>query len=250
VRPDVPIAGKPGVVARTIYRSPIGPLLGSLFVVALLCVCSVGFTVVSVWLLLQPDFALVALVVALAGGLMAALAAYCARDLRGKWGLRVAFDDAAVILDLPRGRSLLHDPPTQQSRISFTDIAAIETRLEAYTSAGRLAMLQRPYVLRRTNGDMIFLFEDSAVGTRFESRTFARVADEIAARAGAKVRDLGMNEGGGGVLGVWGTEAADWAAPALSAARQAQLWRTVSFTGTLPMALIMLAYAFKHLFGG
>jgi hypothetical protein len=40
-----------------------------------------------------------------------------------------------------------------------------------------------------------------------------------------------MAEGDGGILGVWGTHAPDWAAPALSPERQRSLWARAAATG-------------------
>jgi hypothetical protein len=65
-------------------------------------------------------------------------------------------------------------------------------------------MIQRPYVLRRKNAELIFLFEDRAQGSAVEVTMFADIAAAIAARAGTKLHDIGMVEGHGGVLGVWG----------------------------------------------
>src|SRR5262249_41225891 len=70
-----------------------------------------------------------------------------------------------------------------------------------------------------------------ALATGFASSMFGGIAHELAARAGAPVKDLGMAEGGGGVLAVWGTHAPDWAAPALSPAKQRSLWARAAAAG-------------------
>jgi hypothetical protein len=119
-------------------------------------------------------------------------------------GLRVVFDADAVTLDLPSGRSLIHRPPSQHLTVPYGDIAAVETRLEAYGTLG-MEMMQRAYVLRRKSGALIFLFEDRALATGMRSSFFPEVAAELAARAGIALSDLGMVEGRGGFLGVWGT---------------------------------------------
>jgi hypothetical protein len=46
-----------------------------------------------------------------------------------------------------------------------------------------------------------------------EKQLFPDFASDIAARTGAPLQDLGIVEGKGGILGVWGIEAPDWAAP-------------------------------------
>ena len=147
----------------------------------------------------------------------------------------------SVELFLPKNRSLIHATQRQQLTVPYSDIAAIETRLEAYPSFGMVNM-QQPYVLRRKNGDTIFLFEERAVGTRLQSSYFGRLIDEIAARAGVGVRDLGMSEGRGGVLGVARTEAADWSAPALPVSRQTLLMRKAVNTGAFAILLVCFAF--------
>jgi hypothetical protein len=52
-------------------------------------------------------------------------------------------------------------------------------------------------------------------------------------RAGIRLRELGTVEGKGGFLGVWGTHAPDWAAPALPRERAMRLWRHAASTGSL-----------------
>ena len=130
----------------------------------------------------------------------------------------------AVTLDLPAGRSLIHCPPSQHLTVPYADIAAVETRLEAYGSFG-MEMMQRAYVLRRNSGELIFLFEDRALATGMRSAFFPEIAAELAARAGVALQDLGMVEGSGGFLGVWGAHVVDWGAPSLPLARQLRLWR-------------------------
>jgi hypothetical protein len=174
------------------------------------------------------------------------LTRYAARDLAGKWKLRVVLEPQTLVLDLPAGRSLIHTPPEQHERIAYTDIAAIETRLEAYSKAG-MGNMQRAYVLHRTNGQLIFLFEDRALGTSIATSYFPKLARDIAARAGVPLRDLGMAEGKLGILGVWGAHAPDWSSPELSAARQAKLWRAAVRTMLLPVPIAILAMIFSWL---
>jgi hypothetical protein len=178
---------------------------------------------------------------------VAALTGYVGRDLHGKWGLRVLLDDDGVKLDLPSGRSLIHRPPEQHLKVPYADIEAIETRLEAYRTFG-MAMMQRAYVLRRKTSELIFLFEDRALATTFESHVFPKLAADIAARAHAPLRDLGMVEGRGGVLVVWGTHAPDWAAPSLPLALQLRLWRHAAATGSFAFAVVVLAITIRALF--
>jgi hypothetical protein len=112
-----------------------------------------------------------------------------------------------------------------------------------------MAMMQRAYVLSRKQDDKIFLFEDRALGTPIETSMVARIADAIVARAHVPLRDLGMVEGRGGVLAVWGTHAPDWAAPSLPLAQQLRIWRHVAATGTLAVALVIVAIVIRLIAG-
>ncbi len=234
-------------LAPVVFRTPKGPLDVSLIAVVACTGISVFMTAIAIHAVLLGNWGLGLFMMAVAC-FIAGLTAYSANDLRGKWGLRVALMPEALVLDLPAGRSLIHKPPAQRLTIPYADIAAIETRLEAYGQAG-MEMMQRAYVLCRKNGELIFLFEDRAIGTPFESAMFTQIASDIAKRSGLSVHDLGMVEGQVGVLGVWGTHAADWAAPSLPEARQKQLWRAVLITGALPIPIIFIALIIRLLVG-
>jgi hypothetical protein len=233
--------------ARRDFRIPLGPQLLSLFGVVVLAGMS-GLLAVFAILLVRADWR-VSLVVAAAACLMAALTDYVWRDFAGKWRLHVVLDTDGVTLDLPAGRSLIHRPPAQHLTVPYADIAAVESRLEGYRSFGMESM-QRAYVLRRKDNGFIFLFEDRALGTAMESSLFTGIAATLAARAGGMVHDIGMVAGKGGVLGVWGTHAPDWAAPPLSAAERRTHWRRAAMTGSLVFIMIIVALAIRLLVGG
>ena len=72
------------------------------------------------------------------------------------------------------------------------------------------------------------------------STMFADIVTDLAARAGVSIRELGTVEGKGGLLGVWGTHAPDWAAPAVPLARQLRRWRHAASTGALAISLVVL----------
>lgn len=231
---------------RTEFRTPLGPRLLTLLVVLILGIVSaimVGFAILA---LVSKLWVFGLLAFAPCAGLLIALTDYVARDMRGKWGLRVALDADRLVLDLPAGRSLIHHPPAQHLTIPYADIEAVETRLEAYRTVG-MGLMQRAYALHRKGAELIFLFEDRALGTPYESTMFGKLAADIASRAGVPVRNLGMVEGKGGVLAVWGTHAPDWAAPSLSAARQRKLWRAARVTGTLSLAIVIVAVVLRLL---
>jgi hypothetical protein len=233
---------------RTIFRTPLSLHLLALFSVLILGGVSAFMTLVAVFVLLKRQWQLGALVLTPAACLLAGLTGYVARDLRGKWSLRAVLDVQSLTLDLPAGRSLIHRPASQRMTIPNADIEAIESRLEAYGSLG-MEMLQRAYVLRRKNGELIFLFEDRALATPFESSLFPKLAADIAARAGVPLRDLGMVEGGGGFLAIWGAGVPDWAAPALPLARQLWIWRHVAVTGSLAVLVPIMALIVRFLVG-
>jgi len=233
--------------APRLFRPPLSARLLSLVGTLILAFVTAMMAVFAV-LVLGVQLALGAFIMALAV-FMGALTGYVWRDLSGKWSYSIRLEPAAAKLDLPAGRSLIHRPPGQHLTIPYADIKSVETRLEAYGSLG-METMQRAYVLRRKNNDLIFLFEDRALGTGLEKQLFADFAADLAARAGVELRDLGMVEGKGGVLGVWGTNAADWAAPSLPLAQQLRLWRHATFTGSLTFAVIFFAFAVRWLVGG
>jgi hypothetical protein len=232
--------------ARRVFRVPLVPRLLSLFAVIFLA----GITGIMIGLAVlgfTEQWALGLFMLACAG-FIGALTGYVGRDLRGKWGLRVVLDTDAVTLDLPAGRSLIHRPPAQHLTIPYSDIEAIDGRFEAYGSLG-MEMMQRAYVLHRKGGELIFLFEERAMATALQSSLFTEIVTELAARAGVTLRELGTVEGKGGFLGVWGTHAADWAAPALPRERAMRLWRDAASTGSLAISIAILAILIKWFFG-
>lgn len=232
--------------ARRVFRLPLGPRLLALFGVIFLAVIT-GIMIVFAVLAFTMQWALGLFMMACAG-FLGALTGYVWRDLRGKWGLRVALDTDAVKLDLPAGRSLIHRPPAQHLTIPYADIEAIDARSEAYGTLGT-EMMQRAYVLHRKSGKLIFLFEERALATTMESSMFAEIVADLVARAGVPLRELGTVEGKGGLLGVWGTHVPDWAAPALPRERAMRLWRHAASTGSLAILITVLVILIMRYFG-
>ncbi|HMG79535.1 MAG TPA: hypothetical protein VK591_12690 [Xanthobacteraceae bacterium] len=241
------IGASTATAARRDFRIPLGLRLLSLFGVVVLAGMT-GLLAVFAILLVRADWR-VSFVVAAEACLMGALTDYVWRDFAGKWRLRVVLGTDAVTLDLPAGRSLIHRPPAQHLTVPFADIAAVESRLEGFRSFGMESM-QRAYVLRRKDNELIFLFEDRALGTALESSLFTGIAAALAARAGGTVHDIGMVAGKGGVLGVWGTHAPDWPAAPLSAAERLAHWRRAAMTGSSVFIIIIVALAIRLLAGG
>jgi hypothetical protein len=221
------------------FRTPLWQRLLSLVGTILLAIVTLGMTAFAV--LLFRKMGAVGLVILACALLMGALTEYVWRDLRGRWGLRVVLERDAVKLDLPANRSLIHRPKAEHLVVPYADIEALETRLEAYRSQG-MAIMQRAYALRRRNNELIFLFEERALGTGLQSDFYTSILTDLVARAHCPVRDLGMVEGKGGALSVWGTRAEDWSAPSLPADRQRQLWARAAGTGSLVMSMFTLLW--------
>ena len=230
------------------FRLPLVPRLFSVFTVIALAGASLFMIGLAILVLWQWEWRLGPFL-ALLACFMAALTAYVGKDLRGKWSLRVVLEPDALVLDLPENRSLIHHPPALHARIPYSEIEAIETRQEVYVSQF-MGMMQRPYVLHRKNDQLIFLFEDRAIGSQLEVNYFSKLVADIVARAGVPLRDLGMAEGKGGVLGVWGSHEPDWASPAVSKEHERQLVRRVAITGMLPIPLIIFALIVRLIVGG
>ena len=245
VSSNLSAAAKDGEPA--VFRMPAWARWFSLVGTLVLAVVAVLMLAGAIFLLFKQAWWLAALVAAVAI-FLAALTGYVLRDLRGKWGLRVELLADRMVLDLPGGRSLIHRPTAQHLTIGYADIDAVEARLEGYRTLG-MAMMQRAYVLSRKQGDKIFLFEDRALGTAFETPMVKQIADAIVARAHVPLRDLGMVEGRGGVLAVWGTHAPDWSAPSLPLAQQLRLWRHAATTGTAAVVVIIVALAIRLMVG-
>lgn len=175
------------------------------------------------------------------GGAMTALTWLLWRDMRGKRAQSIRLSSSGLSLHLPAGRSLIHNPPGCHETVLWSDVIAIETRLEAYVSQG-LTNLQRVYRLMRHSGEPIFLFEERGLDTTIASAPMDALAGEIARRAKVRVTDRGMVQGRGGVLGAWLATPPSWTAQPLPAARRAALHRRVAFTATALTAVVFLAW--------
>jgi hypothetical protein len=172
---------------------------------------------------------------------------YVARDALGKRPWRIDIEPDHLILDLPAIRSLIHNPPAYKGTVAVADIAAVETRLEAY-KGWFSAMLQRAYRLRLKEGDDIFLFEDRAVGTVLSGAPLYPVCADIAQRTGLPFDDLGMAQGINGLLGVAFVHAPAWGAAALPPEQQARIWFRARLTGGLAVIGVLLVVVLAVVF--
>jgi hypothetical protein len=233
------------VVQLAIFRTPAWARYFALLATLFLGAVTVFMMFFAILLIFNGSWGLGAVVAAL-GTFIAALWGHMLRDFWGRWGLRVALLGDHMKLDLPTGRSLVHRPVAQHMTIPYSDIESVETRLEAFSSLGML-ILQRPFVLSLKHDDPIFLFEDRAIGSPIETPIYEPIAAAIVARANVPLRDHGMVKGDGGFLSVWGTHVPDWAAPSLPLALQIRIWRHAATTGTLAIALVLLAIVMRAL---
>jgi hypothetical protein len=135
--PSAPSASVPPDNAEpTIFRTPAWARYFSLIATIILGVITALMLALAIFLPFKQGWWLGAFVVAVAI-FMAGLTGYVLRDLRGKWDLRVELLADRMVLDLPGGRSLIHRPTAQHLTITYADIDAVETRLEAYRTLGR-----------------------------------------------------------------------------------------------------------------
>ncbi len=167
---------------------------------------------------------------------MGAMAQLLWRDMRGKFGGSITLTDTEIVLRLPPGRSLTHNPPHCDMTVALSDVIGIDARNEIYGAQG-MAMMSRVYRLRRNSGDPVFLFEQRGIGSNVETASLQAIAEEMAKRAGGRVRELGRFEGRGGLLGAWRTAPPGWTAAPVSDARWSVLQRRLAFTASIGAAI-------------
>ncbi len=244
---------QPGTGGARYWRRSRWGAVGSGITFFLSGVLTLAAVVFGVSLLISPDSTLRGgeLVVAALGllvfiGVMGALARLVWRDMRGKMAMSITLTDAGLTLRLPPGRSLIHDPPRVAETIAWSDVRAVETRLEMYGAQG-MAMMNRVYRLRRREGEPVFLFEERGLESNLQTASMRAIAEEIASRAGSTVRELGTFEGRGGFLGAWFSAPPDWSAAPVSRTRREVLRKRMAFTATtlgLVVAVMWLARLF------
>lgn len=242
----MPTASNSNNSANRVFGTPRWQRYLSLFGVVFLGATTLFLAVFAALVLLKKIWLLGLFMLAVAA-FVGALTGYVLKDLRGRWGLRIELLDDAAKLDLPAARSLVHRPKAQHLTVPYRDIEAVESRLEAFRTLG-MAMMQCPYVLKLKSGGTIFLFEDRALATDLSQPIYAPIAEAIAKRANIPLRRLGMVEGDGGVLAVWGTGAPDWSAPPLPAEQQMRLWRHAAATGSFAALVVVAAFVLGAVF--
>lgn len=226
----------------TVIRPSLTGRIGGAFVTALIGALSVFMLGAAGMLIIDGHRGGGAFVIAIAG-VMIVLALHVLRDVRAKWGWRIALGADDLDLDLPSGRSLIRPLDPVHARVRYDQIEVIETRLDAYRSFG-LANMQRSYALRLKTGELIVLGEDRALGTGLASTFMAETVGCIATHGQLGTLDLGMAEGRGGILAVLFTSPPRWHAPNLADEKQVAVWKRVVWTGSAALlAVVVLLFA-------
>ena len=131
--------------------------------------------------------------------------------------------------------------------LDVKDVAALETRLEAFRSFG-MANMQRNYGLRLTNGELIVLGEDRALATGMAEETMGQMVDTIVQKTGLPLVDLGMVEGHGGLFGLLFTSVPRWDTASMSVERMRALWQKTAMTGGLATVVIIAGLILSVMF--
>jgi hypothetical protein len=228
----------PSAPGRRVWRRPRGPAIQSAVGVLILGIVTLIIAAIPLLVGIGSVPLPLGICLALMVLLSAALTLYCWRDMRGKRGGVIVLDKSGIILDLPAGRSLIHKPPVCRETVPYADVVAVEMRLEAYPSLG-MTMVQRAYRLTRHSSAAIFLFEERALSAR-PTASCEALATEIARRAGAPLKDLGVVLGGGGILGAWFVRVPDWSTAPVTPAEQAGLLRRARMTGLFAAAAVAI----------
>jgi hypothetical protein len=226
----------PSAPGRRVWRRPGGPAIQSGVGVLILGIVTLIIAAIPLLMGIGSMTLPLALWLALLVLFSAALTLYCWRDMRGKRGGVIVLDETGIILDLPAGRSLLHRPPACRETVPYADVVAVETRLEAYHSQA-MTMMQRAYRLTRRSGAALFLFEERALSAQ-PTASYDVLAGEIARRAGAPLKDLGVVLGGGGILGAWFVRVPDWSTPSVPPGEEVALVRRARLTGAFAVAAL------------
>lgn len=224
---------------RTVLRRRVAGWLPAMAVASLISALTFAAGGLAAGLLFrgERDFALVLAVLTV---WMFVLADYVWRDCFAKRGWSIEFEPGKLFLNLPAGRSSVQRLARERRDIEISNIATIDTRLEAFRSFG-LAMVHRSYGLRLRTGQLIVLGEDRALASDLADETVGQMVDVIALKSGLPVRDFGMVEGKGGLLGVLFTSVPGWNDPGLPLAGQAAIWRRADAAGAIASIITLVA---------
>lgn len=216
---------------KIVIRPPLAGRIGSAFGTVLLGAGGLAMLGGAAIFTATGEIALV-ITLAVCSAVIIGLFFYVLRDTRSKLKWRVTIGADALELDLPGGRSAFHRLDPVHTKVRYDEIAAVETRLEAYPSMG-MVNINRAYALRLKAGDLIILGEDRGLNTALASATLTTAVGQMLEHGGLKARDRGMALGRGGFLCVLYTSPPPWDARNLSDKQQAELWRKAGMTGQI-----------------
>ena len=226
--------------ARVTLHRPASGWIGGLLAAILIGALAAAFSILGVACLFACTWGVALLLLTLSGWMLL-VANYVWRDCQAKRNWLVEIEPGELSLDLPAGRSLMEAGRRVKRLLKVSEVSAVETRLEAFRMFGMVNM-QRNYGLRLKSGDLIVLGEDRALASGLLDATIGRFVDTIRLRTGLPLKDLGMVEGKGGVLGVLFTSVPVWNTPALPSVRQAVLWRNAALTGGMVGFILLTGF--------
>lgn len=156
-----------------------------------------------------PEAPVPGIVLGLLALLMVPLALLIFVEMTAAFSLRIDVGADAVDLKLPARRGHVRQGRVERN-VPFANIAGIETRAEAFSQIGAVAVQQSYRIILR-NGDTIDLGADR----QFQETIFGDAAQLIAERMNLAIRDRGMVDGAPGLLAAVGTSVPAWSAPPL-----------------------------------
>jgi hypothetical protein len=164
------------------------------------------------------------------------------REMRGRFALRIDIRGGTLEMRLPAARGMAMLEPVE-TRLALSQIRRIDTRVEAYKSAGMIA-LQRAWSVELKDGSRIELGADRAP----LKPLFERVARELALRTGAAIYDLGMVDAkSSGAAGLIGAKAPAWHARTLDADTVKRRLRGAARVGQLLLIAAIVLHLAKLL---
>nr|WP_321362493.1 hypothetical protein [uncultured Hyphomonas sp.] len=225
---------------KTVLHRPAAGWIAGLFATLLIGSLCVAFAILSVAFLVQGKW-LWALGIGILAAWMYLFTNYVWHDFQAKRAWRIEIEPGEMLLDLPAHRSLMGAGLRDRRFMEISAIDAIETRLEAFRSFG-MGNMQRNYALHLKSGEIIVLGEDRALTSGLDDHTMGHMVGVIALKTGLPLRDLGMVEGTGGLLGVLCTSVPRWDTPSLPPVRRKALLTGAAITGSTAFIIVLVGY--------
>ena len=234
------IPGDMMVDGTVVLHRPAAAWIGGVVAASTLIVLATCISVLGAALLFAYELGL-AVGLIIVSAWLALLANYVWQDCMARRGWQIEIEPGELKLDLPAHRSLMDAGRRLRRRLEVSDVAAIETRLEAYRTFGMVNM-HRNYGLRLKSGDLIVLGEDRALASDLSDETMGRFVETIRLKTGLPLRDIGMVEGAGGFLGVLFSSLPRWDEPSLQVERQVMLWQRAALTGGMAGTVLLIGF--------